>query len=104
MHFNPNHDPKTGQFSSSKGMSAKKQKKIAKFRSKVDSDLKYAKDNGHLRMVRRKKLKYIIPTPYFVMWKTKSWYEPALKRPLVQARRLGDIEYEEKIKKALGYD
>lgn len=118
LHFNPNHDPRTGQFSSGgtrlKGINRMKymnedgsltekgQKKYGAYRSKADADIVNAKKQGYPEMVNRKRF-YIYPIPYGLAYGFKRWTEPVLASSLRKARRYRDKEYVDKILKTL-YD
>lgn len=119
IHYNQNHDPKTGRFAKGhsgikpKGinrakymnpngtLTVKGEKKYGKYRKAADREIKYLQEHGTTRKVRRR-LFLIGPGPYgglFFMY--KRWYADALKKTLKQSKRYHDTEYTKKISEAL---
>lgn len=123
LHYNQNHDPKTGQFAPGPGgsgklkginrpkymnpdgtLTAKGQKKYGKYRNAADREIKYLQDHGHTRKVRRQVI-VVGPGPYAgFFFMRKRWYADALKKTLQQSKRYHDAEYTKKISDALYHE
>lgn len=112
LHFNPNHDPKNGQFTS-KGinrlkymnpdgtLTKKGQKKYGKARERADREIDYINKYGTSRKQKRKLL-IIGPTlGNGVGFYYTKWYQDAAKIALKKAEKRYDYEYIKKLTDAI---